>query len=489
MKRIFIITLILAIFISCSGVWAEDTALNETMTTDDGILLSVEEDPSIGQTNDEAVSEPDGTFTQLQQLIYNTAGDTLVLDRDYYYDEGFDKNGININKDMMIDGNGHTLNGMSQSRIIHLYSEQKNDHYAVLKNINFKNGYSTNDGGAIYSEDNLIGGFTSGTYSWNLALENCQFSNNQASSGGAIFADGLTIIGCSFTGNSASGSGGAIRGDAQCRQCTFSNNRAADGGAISANGATLINCVFTGNSATESDGGAINSYYDGIYAESCTFNSNNAAAKGGAIYSHMENTQIKKSNFNNNKARSGGAIYFVCFSYSSYGSSSSFNKYSQIVEDSTFTANTATSAGGAVYSENPSGNTHSAKLVRCTLSGNKAPTGNDVRGASTENCIFKTTSSSSSQNMKLVLKTVKVKRSAKKLVLKATLKVNGKAVKGKKITFKFNGKKYTSKTNKKGIAKVTIKKNVLKKLKVGKKVKYQASFGKLTVKKTAKVLK
>ncbi len=72
----------------------------------------------------------------------------------------------------------------------------------------------------------------------------------------------------------------------------------------------------------------------------------------------------------------------------------------------------------------------------------------------------------------LKLKKVKVKRSAKKLKLKATLKEGKKALKGKKVVFKFKGKKYTAKTNKKGVAKVTIKKKLLKKLKKGKKVKY-----------------
>jgi hypothetical protein len=90
----------------------------------------------------------------------------------------------------------------------------------------------------------------------------------------------------------------------------------------------------------------------------------------------------------------------------------------------------------------------------------------------------------------LTLKKVKVKKSAKKLVLQATLKINGKnAKKGTKITFKFNNKKYTAKTNAKGVAKVTIKKSVLKKLKVGKKVKYQASYGKTTKKLSVKVKK
>ena len=87
----------------------------------------------------------------------------------------------------------------------------------------------------------------------------------------------------------------------------------------------------------------------------------------------------------------------------------------------------------------------------------------------------------------LKLATVKVKKSAKKLVLTATLKQGKKPVKDQKITFKFNGKKITAKTNKNGVAKVTVKKSVLKKLKVGKKVNYQATYKKETVKKSVKV--
>ena len=88
---------------------------------------------------------------------------------------------------------------------------------------------------------------------------------------------------------------------------------------------------------------------------------------------------------------------------------------------------------------------------------------------------------------KLTLSKVKVKKSAKKLTIKATLKIDGVAYKGKVIKFKFNKKTYKAKTNKNGVAKITVKKAMLKKLKVGKKVKYQATFGKKTVKRTVKV--
>ena len=62
----------------------------------------------------------------------------------------------------------------------------------------------------------------------------------------------------------------------------------------------------------------------------------------------------------------------------------------------------------------------------------------------------------------VTLKTVTVKKSAKSLVLKATLKQGKKALKYKKVTFKFNGKTYKAKTNKYGVAKVTIKKSPIR---------------------------
>ena len=87
-------------------------------------------------------------------------------------------------------------------------------------------------------------------------------------------------------------------------------------------------------------------------------------------------------------------------------------------------------------------------------------------------------------------KNLKVKKSAKKLKVKVTLKTSAKKpIKGKKVVLKIKGKKYKAKTNKKGVATFKVKKNLLKKLKAGKKYKYQVIYGKDTVKKTLKVKK
>ena len=91
------------------------------------------------------------------------------------------------------------------------------------------------------------------------------------------------------------------------------------------------------------------------------------------------------------------------------------------------------------------------------------------------------------QTLKLVKKTVSVKK-GKKLILKATLKwTNGKAIKGKVIKFKFKGKTYKAKTNSKGLAKVTIKAKVTKKLKKGKKFTYSATYLTNTLKGKVKI--
>ena len=80
-----------------------------------------------------------------------------------------------------------------------------------------------------------------------------------------------------------------------------------------------------------------------------------------------------------------------------------------------------------------------------------------------------------------------VKKTAKSFTLKAVLKINGKSIKGKWITFKFNGKTYKAKTNAKGVAQKTLNKKVIKKLKKGKTYTVKVTYLKDTIKTTVKV--
>ena len=105
---------------------------------------------------------------------------------------------------------------------------------------------------------------------------------------------------------------------------------------------------------------------------------------------------------------------------------------------------------------------------------------------------YKTVKVSNKVTVKQILKSYnkKVKKSAKKLVLKATLKkVNGKYLKGKLIKFKLNGKTYKAKTNSKGVAKVTLKKKAISKLKAGKKYSLKVTYLKDTITKKVTVKK
>ena len=72
------------------------------------------------------------------------------------------------------------------------------------------------------------------------------------------------------------------------------------------------------------------------------------------------------------------------------------------------------------------------------------------------------------------------------MILKATLKINGKAVKGKVIKFTFRGKTYNAKTNANGIAAVTIKENLIKKL-TGKSYAVKMTYLKDSIKTTVTV--
>ena len=477
-KKSFLTLCILILFLF-GIVCVSASDINETVMADDEPqIIEQANDDIIESTQENVLGEDDGTFTALQKLIEESDKDsTITLDKDYAYDEGFSTRGIVVDKNLTIDGNGHTLDGLSKSRIFLIMGKIINPYTVTLKNIKFKNGHTELYGGAIFNFGNAV-------------VDNCEFSNNYAKyCGGAIGSIGLfEYKNSKFNSNIADGDGGAIftlsiRGTLHYLLTETMDIEIHDFMNYVRNNFTLqyatekiSNCIFTNNVAKGTGGGAVYAYGN-IDIKSSKFTSNSGGLKGGAVFGNKD-LFISDSKFTGNKASMyGGAVYFKC-----HDQMSGIRYYSNSITGCDFTKNTA-SRGGAIYAfrTSSSDTTHCAKAVKCTFTANKASPGRDIYGGTNSKCVF--------NYLKLTLKKVTVKKSAKKLVLTAKLTKGKTLIKGKKITFKFKGKTYKAKTNKKGIAKVTIKKSVLKKLKVGKKVKYQAKYGKLTKKVTVKVKK
>ena len=438
----------------------------------------------------DAIETDDGTFTALQKKIDRAArGSTITLDRDYKYDDGFLTSGIIIDKDLTIDGQGHTLDGMSKSRIILLGFSLKENNVIKLKNIHFENGYTKLYGGAIFNFANLT-------------VYNCTFINNHADCcGGAINSVGYATYKTSvFRNNTADGDAGAIftmsiKGSLKVLDINITNETLKGNMdfiySITLNASikylreNITKCTFTNNIAKGRGGGAVYAFSD-IDIKRSNFRSNKAGEHGGAVFA-CRNLYINDSSFSNNKVpKYGGAVYFKAHEMSGeYVKSkwvSKMNYFTSTIQNSNFTKNSA-GKGGAIYAfvHNSSNKTQYAKVSKCTFTDNSASSNRDTYGAVCKNCAY--------NYLKLTSKSVTIKRSASSLVITATLKKGASAIKGKLVTVKFNGKTYKIKTNNKGIAKLTIGKNVLKKLKVGKNINYQASFGNLISKWSSKVKK
>lgn len=304
---------------------------------------------SIDSANDvvvieEAVSSETGNFSALNKTINGNSnnGNEIKLDKNYTYNKSTDsnfKNGIKITKSVVIDGQGHTIDGNHTAKIFNVTSAN-----LTLKNVKLVNANATIDkvyGGAIQANIS------------NLTVINCTFSNNYAKySGGAIGATGsvVTVINSTFTNNSATNTGGAIRSDKAKNQpdgvlfvynSTFTNNSGYHAGAIgSHNNITVVNSIFT-NNTSRGNGTAISSV--NVTVINSTFISNHADNKsktegfGGAIIVNSKGIgTVTGSTFINNTANGNGGA--IC----SKG-------YSLYVDNCTFLDNLANNSGGAIY--------------------------------------------------------------------------------------------------------------------------------------------
>ena len=288
------------------------------------------------------------TFTDLQNAIGLVDG-ILTLDSDIAMtdDEAANfKDGVIINKNIRIDGKGHTIDAKNLGRIFKI----NNWCDVTLTNVTLTNGNAT-VGGAIYNFGNLDlvhVNFVNNTakyggaimnYAYGLVLDDSTFTNNAAKIGGAIYnSEDCFVVGNSTFTNNAAKIGGAIYNYGigfVVGNSTFVNNSAADGaGAIMNGGRGFVvgNSTFANNTAT-SKGGAIYNYGIGFVVGNSTF-ANNTAEDAGAVYNEGDNSVVGNSTFANNTAEDAGAVY-------NKGDNS-------VVGNSTFVNNTATSIGGAI---------------------------------------------------------------------------------------------------------------------------------------------
>jgi predicted outer membrane repeat protein len=168
------------------------------------------------------------------------------------------------------------------------------------------NGY----GGAIFSQQN---GFTT------LVVENCEFENNSAYHGGAIYAPDVD--------------------QSNIDRSLFNFNKAFYGGAISTERPmTITRSRFHGNVSTSSGGAIYSPLVDQnvLKVSNSIFDRNKAGRGGGAISSRA--VSVMNSSFYANTAKVGGAIYF-----------SNDAKYTSLIENSILWGNSAEQAGNQIY--------------------------------------------------------------------------------------------------------------------------------------------
>ncbi|MCD8378452.1 MAG: hypothetical protein LUB59_06665, partial [Candidatus Gastranaerophilales bacterium] len=243
--------------------------------------------------------------------------------------------------------------------------------------------YATSSGGAIYNGDSST-----------LKTTSSIFSSNSAGYGGAVYNAGTyKDSGSYYLLNTSTQNGGAIynyiSGKITLSKTGFFNNTSnTQGGAIYNTGTLTLKSSYVGGSyyeyfykilsyadsslyyslVTLNSAGNNAQYGGGIYntgtlsVTGTSFNYNTASYSGGSIYNTGALT-VKSSVFSSNTAANGGAIY----------TDDKNSEYKTTVTDSTFTDNTASSSGGAIYANSGNITVKSSKFT-----GNYATSGGAV---------------------------------------------------------------------------------------------------------------
>ena len=370
-------------------------------------------------------------FTDLQNAIGLVTG-TLTLNQNVVMtdDEAANfVNGVVINKNIRIDGKGHTIDARDLGRIFSI-----GEGFTVtLTNATLING-KADKGGAIYNDgsltlsdvklsDNAADSYGGAVFNnGNLVVGNSVFDSNDIVNRGSASVDyggaaiynwkegTLKVTNSNFTNNiknykNGDNLVGAITtiGNATVSGSNFVNNSGRWGGAISATGAelrknsstlTVSNTIFRDNAALYA--GAVYIWGSNYNIADCVFDNNTAFGKGnmtpnnnngGALvvsqvskFNEPITGTISGSKFTNNKAQYGGAAYF--------------NKGFVTITDSVFENNIATAEGGAVGFSRANVKDLVVSINNSSFVGNKAP----VAGAIFTNVDSKITNSNFTKN-------------------------------------------------------------------------------------------
>jgi Tol biopolymer transport system component len=172
---------------------------------------------------------------------------------------------------------------------------------------------TTIDGGGI---DHVV---SAGNVGAMTKLEGFTLTNGAAPVGGGMYNNDSspTITNCTFSGNSAYGSGGFgpgggmynIRSSPIVSGCQFLNNSAMNGGGMcnNENSSPIVNdCIFSGNSADE--GGGMENLYSSPVVKNCTFSGNSAIILGGGVHNFESSPRITNCIFLQNSAGYAGGL-------------------------------------------------------------------------------------------------------------------------------------------------------------------------------------
>jgi predicted outer membrane repeat protein/VCBS repeat-containing protein len=232
---------------------------------------------------------------------------------------------LDITGDLTVVGAGAastTIDGNLNDRVFDVRGAVGSTRFVSLQNLTITGGKTvqTADPLGDYGGGLRIDFFTDVTISGSVFRNNSAprtGANLMFGLGGAISNDGkLTILDCRFDNNSASNSGGAIYGGGlgavtTIRNTTFTDNTASSGGAIQNHRLmTIENSTFSANrggTVGSGQGGAIDNNDGGdLTLTNCTL-SGNAATFGGAI-SNFQTLKVFSSTIAGNTGSNGGGI-------------------------------------------------------------------------------------------------------------------------------------------------------------------------------------